>query len=47
MPVADDRYWASWADWMNVPPHPVRARETVVAQGTDNAEALRLVRPGH
>ncbi|WP_171115636.1 MULTISPECIES: HAD family hydrolase [Streptomyces] len=43
----DDRYWASWADWLNVPRHTVSALVgAVVAQGHDNAEALRLARPG-
>ncbi|MBT2677306.1 HAD family hydrolase, partial [Streptomyces sp. ISL-14] len=43
----DDRYWASWADWIGVPLHTLSALVgAVVAQGRDNAEALRLVRPG-
>lgn len=43
----DDRYWASWADWLGVPRHTLSALVgAVVAQGLDNAEALRLVRPG-
>ncbi|MEV0635860.1 HAD family hydrolase [Streptomyces sp. NPDC050619] len=43
----DDRYWASWADWLNVPRHTLSALVgAVVAQGHDNAEALRLARPG-
>ncbi|MER6350105.1 HAD family hydrolase [Streptomyces sp. NPDC001595] len=43
----DDRYWASWADWLNVPRHTVSALVgAVVAQGRDNADALRLIRPG-
>ncbi|MEV0170401.1 HAD family hydrolase [Streptomyces sp. NPDC050803] len=43
----DDRYWASWADWLGVPRHTLSALVgAVVAQGHDNAEALRLVRPG-
>jgi len=43
----DDRYWASWADWLNVPRHTLSALVgAVVAQGQDNSEALRLVRPG-
>lgn len=43
----DDRYWASWADWLNVPRHTLSALVgAVVAQGKDNAEALRLLRPG-
>ncbi|MDO0934826.1 HAD family hydrolase [Streptomyces sp. DG2A-72] len=43
----DDRYWASWADWLSVPRHTLSALVgAVVAQGHDNSEALRLVRPG-
>lgn len=43
----DDRYWASWADWLDIPHHTLSALVgAVVAQGHDNAEALRLVRPG-
>ncbi|WP_435850309.1 HAD family hydrolase [Streptomyces olindensis] len=42
----DDRYWASWADWLDVPRHTLSALVgAVVAQGRDNADALRLVRP--
>jgi HAD superfamily hydrolase (TIGR01662 family) len=42
----DDRYWASWADWLAVPRHTLSALVgAVVAQGRDNADALRLVRP--
>ncbi|MFG2514441.1 HAD family hydrolase [Streptomyces sp. NPDC048584] len=43
----DDRYWASWADWLDIPRHTLSALVgAVVARGQDNAEALRLVRPG-
>jgi HAD superfamily hydrolase (TIGR01662 family) len=43
----DDRYWGSWADWLDVPRHTLSALVgAVVAQGLDNAEALRLLRPG-
>ncbi|MEU2434355.1 HAD family hydrolase [Streptomyces sp. NPDC007861] len=43
----DDRYWASWADWLDVPRHTLSALVgAVVARGLDNAEALRLLRPG-
>jgi HAD superfamily hydrolase (TIGR01549 family) len=43
----DDRYWESWADWLDVPRHTLSALVgAVVARGQDNAEALRLVRPG-
>ena len=45
--VRDDRYWASWANWLKIPRHTVSALVgAVVAQGLDNAEALRLLRPG-
>ncbi|RKN45866.1 HAD family hydrolase [Streptomyces hoynatensis] len=43
----DDRYWAAWADWLDVPRHTLSALVgAVVAQGRDNADALRLLRPG-
>ncbi|MER6198037.1 HAD family hydrolase [Streptomyces sp. NPDC001586] len=43
----DDRYWAAWADWLNVPRHTLSALVgAVVVDGRDNADALRLVRPG-
>ncbi len=43
----DDRYWASWADWLDVPHHTLSALVgVVVSQGRDNADALRLARPG-
>lgn len=45
--LRDDRYWASWADWLDVPRHTLSALVgAVVAQGRDNADALRLLRPG-
>ncbi|MEW2316898.1 HAD family hydrolase [Streptomyces bauhiniae] len=45
--VRDDRYWASWADWLGVPRHTMSALAgAVVAQGRDNADALRILRPG-
>ncbi|GAA1156017.1 hypothetical protein GCM10009654_09670 [Streptomyces hebeiensis] len=45
--VRDDRYWASWADWLGVPRHTVAALVgAVVAEGRDNADALRMVSPG-
>lgn len=45
--VRDDRYWASWADWLGVPRHTVAALVgAVVTQGRDNADALKLIRPG-
>lgn len=45
--VRDDRTWTSWADWLGVPRHTLSALVgAVVAQGRDNADAIRLVRPG-
>ncbi|MCB5167687.1 HAD family hydrolase [Streptomyces bambusae] len=43
----DDRYWAAWADWLRVPRHTLSALVgAVVVDGRDNADALRLLRPG-
>lgn len=43
----DDRYWAAWADWLDIPRHTLSALVgAVVAQGRDNADAVRIVRPG-
>jgi HAD superfamily hydrolase (TIGR01549 family) len=45
--VRDDRYWAGWADWLGVPRHTLSALVgAAVVAGRDNAEALRLLRPG-
>ncbi|MFD7918098.1 HAD family hydrolase [Streptomyces sp. NPDC059740] len=45
--IRDDRGWASWADWLEVPRHTLSGLVgAVVAQGRDNADALRLARPG-
>ena len=45
--TSDRRFWADWADWLGVPSHTVSALVgAVVAQGHDNADALRLIRPG-
>ncbi|WP_327436364.1 MULTISPECIES: HAD family hydrolase [unclassified Streptomyces] len=45
--VRDDRHWASWADWLGVPPHTVSALVgAAVAQGRDRTDALRVLRPG-
>ncbi|MFE1574579.1 HAD family hydrolase [Streptomyces fradiae] len=45
--VRDDRYWGAWADWLGVSCHTLSALVgAVVAQGRDNADALRLLRPG-
>ncbi|MER5450590.1 HAD family hydrolase [Streptomyces sp. NPDC002766] len=43
----DDRHWAGWADWLDVPRHTLSALVgAVVAQGRDNADAIRLIHPG-
>jgi HAD superfamily hydrolase (TIGR01662 family) len=45
--VRDDRFWRSWADWLDVPQYTLSALVgAVVAQGRDNADALRLLKPG-
>lgn len=45
--ISDDRGWGAWADWLGVNRHTLSALVgAVVAQGRDNADALRLVRPG-
>ncbi|MGW7019900.1 HAD family hydrolase [Streptomyces decoyicus] len=45
--ISDDRGWGVWADWLAVKRHTLSALVgAVVAQGRDNADALRLVRPG-
>ncbi|MET7361357.1 HAD family hydrolase [Streptomyces sp. NPDC005562] len=42
----DDRYWAAWADWLQVPRHTLSSLVgAVVAQGGDGDDALRLVSP--
>ncbi|CAN3984795.1 HAD family hydrolase [Kitasatospora purpeofusca] len=42
----DTRYWADWARWLGVPQHTLSALVgMVVAQGRDNADALRILRP--
>ncbi|MGW3134977.1 HAD family hydrolase [Streptomyces sp. NPDC001139] len=43
----DDRHWAGWADWLDVPRHTLSALVgAVVAQGGDNADAIRLIHRG-
>lgn len=43
----DSTFWRSWAEWVGVPHHTLAALVgAVTALGHDNAEALRLVRPG-
>ncbi|MDT0441227.1 HAD family hydrolase [Streptomyces johnsoniae] len=45
--VCDDRYWNAWADWFQVPRHTLSALVgVVVSQGRDNADAIRMLRPG-
>ncbi|MEV5826729.1 HAD family hydrolase [Spirillospora sp. NPDC052242] len=45
--VDDTREWRAWADWLGVPAHTMSALVgAVTAQGRDNADALRLIRPG-
>lgn len=45
--TSDTRYWADWARWLGVPTHTMSALVgAVVAQGLDNAEAIRLIKPG-
>nr|WSU78658.1 HAD family hydrolase [Streptomyces anulatus] len=44
--VRDDRHWASWANWLGVPPHTLSALVgAAVAQGREAADALRVLRP--
>ncbi|GAA2645514.1 HAD family hydrolase [Streptomyces vastus] len=44
--TCDDRYWNSWADWLGIPRHTLSALVgAVVAQGRDNADAVRLAKP--
>ncbi|PJN22433.1 HAD family hydrolase [Kitasatospora sp. CB02891] len=45
--TSDTRYWADWARWLDVPTHTMSALVGhVLAQGLDNAEAIRILRPG-
>lgn len=45
--ISDARHWAGWADWLGVPAHTVSALVgAVVADGRDDADALRLIKPG-
>ncbi|MGD3105814.1 HAD family hydrolase [Streptomyces sp. YGL11-2] len=44
--ISDDRGWGAWADWLGVSRHTLSALVgAVVAQGRDNADALRLLCP--
>ncbi len=45
--IDDSREWRSWADWLDVPAHTLSALVgAVTVLGRDNADALRLLRPG-
>lgn len=45
--VREDRYWASWADWLEVPRHTLAVLlGAVVSQGRDSNDAIRLAKPG-
>ncbi|GAA2829853.1 HAD family hydrolase [Kitasatospora sp. CM 4170] len=45
--TSDTRYWAAWAQWLGVPPHTMSALVgAVLAEGRDNADAIRIIRPG-
>ncbi|MFF7637562.1 HAD family hydrolase [Kitasatospora sp. NPDC008050] len=45
--TSDTRYWRDWATWLGIPAHTMSALVgAVLAQGLDNAEAIRMVRPG-
>lgn len=45
--TSDTRYWADWATWLGVPSHTMSALVgSVLAQGLDNAEAIRIIKPG-
>ncbi|MFD5467262.1 HAD family hydrolase [Kitasatospora sp. NPDC127059] len=45
--TSDTRYWGDWARWLGIPTHTMSALVgAVLAQGRDNADAIRIVRPG-
>ncbi|MBV6697420.1 HAD family hydrolase [Kitasatospora aureofaciens] len=45
--TSDTRYWGDWARWLGVPTHTMSALVgTVLAEGRDNADAIRIIRPG-
>ncbi|WP_431676157.1 HAD family hydrolase [Kitasatospora sp. KL5] len=45
--ISDTRYWSDWARWLGVPAHTVSALVgAVVAEGRDNADAIRILKPG-
>jgi FMN phosphatase YigB (HAD superfamily) len=45
--MSDTTFWGLWADWLQVPRHTLSALVgAVTALGMDNAEALKLIKPG-
>ncbi|MER8182733.1 HAD family hydrolase [Kitasatospora sp. NPDC094015] len=45
--TSDTRYWADWARWLGVPQHTMSALVGgALARGLDNAEAIKIIRPG-
>lgn len=45
--ISDDRTWRGWAEWLGVRPHTLSALVGIaVSQSRDNADALRMIRPG-
>ncbi|WP_316528284.1 HAD family hydrolase [Kitasatospora brasiliensis] len=45
--TSDTRYWGDWARWLGVPTHTMSALVgAVLAEGRDNADAIRILRPG-
>ncbi|MFF2614822.1 MULTISPECIES: HAD family hydrolase [unclassified Kitasatospora] len=45
--TSDTRYWGDWARWLGVPTHTMSALVgSVLAEGRDNADAIRIIRPG-
>ncbi|MEU8927102.1 HAD family hydrolase [Kitasatospora sp. NPDC048545] len=45
--TSDTRYWGDWARWLGVPQHTLSALVgKVVAEGRDNADAIRIIKPG-
>jgi HAD superfamily hydrolase (TIGR01549 family) len=45
--TSDTRYWGDWARWLGVPTHTMSALVgSVLAQGRNNADAIRIIRPG-
>ncbi|MGW2371643.1 HAD family hydrolase [Kitasatospora sp. NPDC001683] len=45
--TSDTRYWGDWARWLGIPAHTMSALVgAVLAQGRDNADAIRIARPG-